>query len=54
MKTTLEALQVLYVSKGGDLTDTYENIADGEAVSEYTAIPDMIEALAKLNIEGDN
>lgn len=53
MKTTLEALQALYVKNGGKLTDTYDDIADGAAVSEYTAIPDMIEALAKLDLGGE-
>lgn len=53
MKTTLEALQALYVKNGGQLTDTYDDIADGATVSEYTAIPDMIEALAKIDLGGE-
>ena len=45
---TIEALKALYVAFGGALTDTYEDIADGAAVSLYVVIPDMIQALAKL------
>lgn len=44
---TIEALQGLYVALGGQLTDTYEDIADGVAVSNYVVIPDMISALSK-------
>lgn len=44
---TIEALKALYVAFGGALTDTYEDIADGAAVSIYTVIPDMIRAIAK-------
>lgn len=45
---TIEALQALYVAFGGNLTDTYETIANGVAVSDYVVIPDMIQALAKV------
>lgn len=48
MDTTVKALQNLYVAKGGELTDTYEDIAGGVAVSDYVTIPDMINALAEL------
>lgn len=44
----IEALKALYVAFGGKLTDTYETIADGVAVSNYTYTPDMIQALAKV------
>lgn len=44
---TIEALQALYVAFGGELSDTYEDIADGVAVSDYVVIPDMIQAIAK-------
>lgn len=44
---TIEALKALYVAFGGALTDTYEDIADGAAVSNYVVIPDMIRAIAK-------
>ena len=44
---TVEALKSLYVAFGGALTDTYEDIADGAAVSNYVVIPDVISAIAK-------
>lgn len=47
MDTTVIALQNLYVALGGDLTDTYETIANGVAVSDYTVIPDVINAIAQ-------
>ena len=52
MKTTVESLQALYLKNGGNLTDAYADIADGAAVGDYTTIPDMIAACAKLNIGG--
>lgn len=48
MDTTVEALQNLYVAKGGALTDTYNGIADGAQVGDYVTIPDMINAQARL------
>lgn len=42
------ALKALYVAFGGKLTDTYEDIADGSPVSDYTLISDVIFALAKI------
>lgn len=48
MNTTVIALQNLYVALGGSLTDTYEDIADGIAVSNYVVIPDVINAIAQL------
>lgn len=48
MNTTVIALQNLYVALGGSLTDTYEDIADGVAVSNYVVIPDVINAIAQL------
>lgn len=47
MNNTITALQNLYVALGGSLTDTYENIADGIAVSNYVVIPDMINAITQ-------
>ena len=41
MNTTIEALQNLYVSKGGNLPD----------VDELTTIPEMIEAIADISEE---
>lgn len=43
MNTTVEALQNLYVAKGGTLSD----------VENLTTIPDMIEALSTLS-EGES
>lgn len=49
MKTTVDALKALYVALGGDLDDDdYTGIADGAKVGEYSLIPDVIEAIAKL------
>lgn len=47
MDSNIVALQGLYVALGGDLTDTYEDIADGAAVGNYVVKPDVIEAIAK-------
>lgn len=44
---TIQALQGLYVALGGELTDTYEDIANGLPVSDYKVIPDMIEAISQ-------
>ena len=41
MNTTVEALQNLYVSKGGNFSD----------VEELTTIPEMIEAIADISEE---
>lgn len=48
MDSTVHALQDLYVKKGGQLTDTYEGIADGIPVADYVTIPDLIEAVSML------
>ena len=48
MTSTIEALQALYVAMGGELTDTYNDIANGEAVGNFVTIPDMINAIAEL------
>ena len=47
---TVDALKVLYVAMGGNLTDTYNDIAGGVAVSEYSLTADVILALAKQAI----
>lgn len=57
MKNTVNSLQSLYVKFGGKLNDSYEDIADGVAVGSLITIPDMIDALSKLDIGsggGDN
>lgn len=47
MSTTVDALKGLYVALGGQLTDTYSDIAGGIAVSNYVLIPDCIQAIAQ-------
>ena len=47
MITTVEALKGLYVALGGELTDTYDSIANGIAVSDYVLIPDVIQAITQ-------
>lgn len=53
MDSTIKALQALYVAMGGNLTDTYAGIADGAAVSNYTLIPDMINAIAEIAVPAE-
>lgn len=48
MNTTVKSLQDAYVSLGGEITDTYEDIDNGTPVSDYTTIPDVIEAIAQI------
>ena len=48
MNTTVKSLQDVYVSMGGQLTDTYEDIAGGIPVGDYNTIPDVIAALAHI------
>lgn len=45
---TVEALKELYKSFGGKLTDTYDDIADGIPVGNYSVIPDCFAALAEI------
>lgn len=47
MNTTVQALKNLYVALGGELTDTYAEIADGVPVSNYVVTPDVINAIAQ-------
>lgn len=49
MKSTVKALQSVYLSKGGALTDTYPDIADGAPVGDYATTPDMISAFVALD-----
>lgn len=52
--TNVEALKKVYVSLGGNLSDTYDDIADGATVENMTLISDVIEAVSKKasTIEG--
>lgn len=43
----ISALKNLYTSLGGSLTDSYDDIADGAKVSEYSQIADGICACSK-------
>ena len=45
---TVEALKELYKSFGGKMTDTYDTIADGIPVGNYSVIPDCFAALAEI------
>lgn len=47
--TIVKALKSLYVKLGGSLTDTYDDIADGASVSNYSVTSDMIEAISKVD-----
>lgn len=47
MNTTIKALQKLYEKLGGNLSDTYSDIAHGKKVGKYCLIPNMIKAIAK-------
>lgn len=47
MTTTVEALKAIYLSLGGELTDTYDDIAGGIAVGDYVTIPDVSNAIAQ-------
>lgn len=48
MTTTVDALKALYISEGGELTDTYEDISNGVTVGDMVTIPDVINAIAKV------
>lgn len=47
MISTVNSLKDLYVKMGGSLTDTYDDIANGVPVADYTVIPDVIEAITQ-------
>ena len=47
MVNNVKSLQELYVTLGGELTDTYEDIADGVPVSDITTISEMVQAVGK-------
>jgi hypothetical protein len=47
--SNISALKDLYTSLGGSLTDSYDDIADGAKVSDYSQIADGICACAKVS-----
>ena len=47
MNTNVEALKAIYVALGGSLTDTYSDIANNIAVSNYVLSPDCLMAISK-------
>lgn len=47
MGKNVESLKALYVACAGNLTDTYEDIANGIPVSDYVFISDCILAISK-------
>lgn len=52
--TNISALKNLYTSLGGSLTDSYDDIADGAKVGDYSQIADGISAVAKKATGGEN
>ena len=46
--TKVEALKAVYTAMGGELTDTYENIADGLPVNSYVVVSNVIEAISEI------
>jgi hypothetical protein len=52
--TNISALKSLYTSLGGSLTDSYDDIADGAKVGDYSQIADGISAVAKKATGGGN
>lgn len=48
MTTTVDALKAVYTALGGDMADTYDDIASGAAVGNYSVIPDVVNAIAKI------
>lgn len=48
MTTTVDALKAVYAALGGDMADTYDDIASGATVGNYSVIPDVVNAIAKI------
>ena len=44
----VDALKEFYKAFGGKLTDTYQNIAGGAVVGDYSLVSDCILAIAQL------
>ena len=50
VKSNIDALRSVYLSLGGSLDDTYEDINGGSPVSAYRSVKDHIAAISKLDI----
>lgn len=48
VKNNIDALRSVYLSLGGSLDDTYEDINGGSPVSAYRSVKDHIAAISKL------
>lgn len=48
MTTTVDALKAVYTALGGDMADAYDDIASGTTVGNYSVIPDVVNAIAKI------
>lgn len=44
----IEALKSVYTKLGGELTDSYDDIADGIPVNDYSVVSDGIQAVSKV------
>lgn len=53
MTTTVEALKAVYTALGGDMADTYDDIASGATVGNYSVIPDVVNAIAKIAVPSE-
>ena len=52
MKNNVEALKDVYKALGGELSDTYDDIADGESVGNYVLTSDVVQAVSKKATAG--
>ena len=50
VKSNIDALRSVYLSLGGSLDDTYEDINGGSPVSAYRSVKDHIAAISKLDV----
>lgn len=50
VKNNIDALRSVYLSLGGSLDDTYEDINGGSPVSAYRSVKDHIAAISKLDV----
>lgn len=50
VKNNIDALRSVYLSLGGSLDDTYEDINGGSPISAYRSVKDHIAAISKLDV----